>query len=70
MPVNSAHHQAAKGCPDGVVISARAPDNLIEAIEAPAYTFCLGVQWHPEYAISPGDDAILQALVTTASEQR
>ena len=70
MPVNSAHHQAAKGCPDGVVISARAPDDLIEAIEAPAYTFCLGVQWHPEYAISPGDNAILQALVTAASEHR
>jgi len=52
------------------VISARAPDDLIEAIEAPAYTFCLGVQWHPEYAISPGDNAILQALVTAASEHR
>jgi putative glutamine amidotransferase len=62
-PVNSAHHQAVKNCPEGVVISAHADDGLIEAIEAPAYKFCIGVQWHPEYSISPADDAILHAFV-------
>ncbi|MEK9905168.1 MAG: gamma-glutamyl-gamma-aminobutyrate hydrolase family protein [Rhodospirillales bacterium] len=62
-PVNSAHHQAVKNCPEGVVISAHADDGLIEAIEAPAYKFCIGVQWHPEYSISQADDAILQAFV-------
>ncbi len=67
LPVNSAHHQAAKDCPAGVVVSGKAPDGLIEAIEAPAYRFCLGVQWHPEYAISPGDDAILAAFVKAAA---
>ncbi len=67
MSVNSAHHQAAKDCPDGVVISGRAPDGLIEAIEAPAYRFCLGVQWHPEYAIDPGDEAIIKAFVKAAA---
>ncbi len=66
MSVNSAHHQAAKDCPQGVVISGRAPDGLIEAIEAPAYRFCLGVQWHPEYRIDPGDFAIIRALVEAA----
>jgi putative glutamine amidotransferase len=64
MAVNSAHHQAAADAPDGVVINARAPDGIIEGIEAPAYRFCLGVQWHPEYAISPNDDRILAAFVT------
>lgn len=68
LPVNSAHHQAARDCPAGVVVSGRAPDGLIEAIEAPAYRFCLGVQWHPEYAISPGDDAILAAFVKAAAD--
>jgi len=65
--VNSAHHQAAEdtpgGPPDGVVISGRAPDGVIEAIEAPRYRFCLGVQWHPEYAISPADDALFDAFI-------
>jgi putative glutamine amidotransferase len=64
MAVNSAHHQAAADAPDGVVINARAPDGIIEGIEAPAYRFCLGVQWHPEYSISPNDDRILAAFVT------
>ena len=67
MSVNSAHHQAAKDCPAGVVVSGRAPDGLIEAIEAPDRRFCLGVQWHPEYEIDPGDAMILRAFVKAAN---
>src|SRR5690606_27333574 len=63
LPVNSAHHQAAKDATDDIVISATAPDGVIEAIEAPRYRFCLGVQWHPEYAINPADPKIFAALV-------
>ena len=50
LEVNSAHHQAAGRVGPGVVVSGRAPDGVIEAIEAPGRRFCLGVQWHPEYA--------------------
>jgi putative glutamine amidotransferase len=46
--VNSRHHQAVKKLGEGFQISATAPDGVIEAIEAPAARFCLGVQWHPE----------------------
>jgi putative glutamine amidotransferase len=63
LSVNSAHHQAAEDAPAGVVVNALAPDGVIEGIEAPAYRFCLGVQWHPEYTISVGDQAIFDALV-------
>ncbi len=63
LAVNSAHHQAAGSVGPGVVISARAPDGVIEAIEAQHLRFCLGVQWHPEYRLSEGDDAILRAFV-------
>lgn len=63
LPVNSAHHQAAKDEPAGVVINARAPDGVIEGMEAPRYRFCLGVQWHPEFSISPGDDRIFDAFI-------
>lgn len=66
LPVNSAHHQAAKDVPDGVIVSAVAPDGVIEAIEAPRHRFCLGVQWHPEYRINPGDPRIFAALVEAA----
>jgi putative glutamine amidotransferase len=61
--VNSAHHQAVRDVPDGVCVNARADDGVIEGIESPAYKFCLGVQWHPEFHISPADEAILQAFV-------
>ncbi|MBM3569135.1 MAG: gamma-glutamyl-gamma-aminobutyrate hydrolase family protein [Alphaproteobacteria bacterium] len=63
LPVNSAHHQAVKAIGQGVAIDARAPDGVIEGIEHPGYRFCLGVQWHPEYAIGPGDRRIFQAFV-------
>jgi putative glutamine amidotransferase len=63
LPVNSAHHQAAGRVGPDVVVSARAPDGVIEAIEQPGRRFCLGVQWHPEYRISPGDDALFAAFI-------
>ena len=46
--VNSAHHQAVKDVGAGLVITARAPDGVIEGLELPSHPFCIGVQWHPE----------------------
>ena len=46
--VNSRHHQSVKEIAPGFVVSATAPDGVIEAIERPAARFCMGVQWHPE----------------------
>ncbi len=68
LQVNSAHHQAALGAPQGVVINAVAPDGVIEGIEAPDQWFCLGVQWHPEYGVSAGDGAIVEAFVAAAAK--
>jgi putative glutamine amidotransferase len=67
LAVNSAHHQAAKDQPDGVVINARAPDGVIEGIEHGGHSFCLGVQWHPEFSISEGDRRIFTAFVEAAA---
>jgi len=66
LDVNSAHHQAAKGEPSGVKINAVAPDGVIEGIEATDKTFCLGVQWHPEYGVSAGDANIFRAFIAAA----
>lgn len=63
LEVNSAHHQAAGRIGPGVVVSGRAPDGVIEAIEVPDRRFCIGVQWHPEYGISAADEALFDALV-------
>ena len=66
MSVNSAHHQAVRDVAQGVVIDAVAPDGVIEGIELPAKRFCLGVQWHPEFAIDPGDAKIFDAFIEAA----
>ena len=66
LAVNSSHHQAVR-TPGAATVSARAADGVIEAIEAPAHRFCLGVQWHPEFRIDPGDLRLFAALVEHAS---
>jgi putative glutamine amidotransferase len=67
LPVNSAHHQAAKDISDNIIVNAFAEDGVIEGIEDDRYRFCLGVQWHPEYLISKGDRQIIDAFVSASA---
>jgi putative glutamine amidotransferase len=53
--VNSRHHQAVKRVAAGFLVSATAPDGVIEALEDPSARFCLGVQWHPENFFRTGE---------------
>jgi putative glutamine amidotransferase len=66
MQVNSAHHQAVREVGPDSVVNAVAPDGVIEGIEGTRYRFCLGVQWHPEFLIDPGDARIFAALIAAA----
>lgn len=63
IPVNSAHHQAVKDVAPHCIVNAMAEDGVIEGIELTGHPFCLGVQWHPEYDISPADTAIFKAFI-------
>jgi putative glutamine amidotransferase len=48
--VNSFHHQAVDRVPEPFVVTARAPDGIVEAIEwRDAGQWAVGVQWHGEY---------------------
>jgi putative glutamine amidotransferase len=63
MQVNSSHHQAVRDPGRGATVNAWAPDGVVEGIEDAARRFCLGVQWHPEFFIDPGDRRIFDALI-------
>ena len=56
--VNSYHHQAVKEIAPGFMVSARAKDGVIEAMEKED-GFVLAVQWHPEM-IARKDDRMLE----------
>lgn len=67
MGVNSLHHQAVKEVAPRLVVTARAPDELVEALEVEDHPFAVAVQWHPE-ELAPVDapaqrlfDALVEA---------
>ena len=45
---HSFHHQALKEIAPGLVVTARAPDGVVEAVEHRDRAWIVGVQWHPE----------------------
>ncbi len=66
MQVNSSHHQAVAD-PGRAAVDATAPDGVIEGIELAEARFCIGVQWHPEFLIDPGDHALFAAFVAACA---
>ena len=68
LTVNTRHVQALATVGDGLVVSARAPDGVVEAIERPDGSF-VGLQFHPE-AMDPPLDAVFSDLVTRARRDR
>ncbi|MGI8430585.1 MAG: gamma-glutamyl-gamma-aminobutyrate hydrolase family protein [Solirubrobacteraceae bacterium] len=66
--VKSHHHQGVQRIGEGLVVTGRSTiDDLPEAIEAPAYRFVLGVQWHPE---ADEHSRVIGALVERARGHR
>ncbi len=67
---NSMHHQAVRSVHAPLVVSARAPDGVIEAIEHPGKSWCIGVQWHPEaMPEDPAMQSLFASLVGAARQQ-
>jgi putative glutamine amidotransferase len=68
--VNSRHHQSVGRLGSGFIASAVASDGVIEAIEAPAARFCVGVQWHPENFWQTGEfRGLFDAFIAAARER-
>jgi putative glutamine amidotransferase len=73
---SSHHHQGVDRVGDGLLVSGRSPDGLVEAIELTGAdgndpeqtTWMLGVQWHPEEtaAADPDQQVLFDAFVNLA----
>jgi putative glutamine amidotransferase len=67
--VQSAHHQAVDVVGSGLIVTGRAPDGHVEAVEHESAPL-LGVQWHPEDPGAPcGQLAALLASLDRASSR-
>lgn len=63
----SHHHQGVDRVGEGLVVTGRADDGLVEAVEDPTSRFALGVQWHPE---ADERSQLIAALVAEAAAVR
>jgi putative glutamine amidotransferase len=64
--VNSFHHQSVKRVADGMRVTARSPDGIIEGIESTSDDWwVMAVQWHPEEmtdSAEPWDRGLFKAF--------
>jgi putative glutamine amidotransferase len=65
--VRCSHHQAIRDLGRDLVVTARAGDGVVEAVELPSARFVLAVQWHPEEGM---DKRPFDALVRAARAYR
>lgn len=66
LTVNSFHHQSVKRVADGMRVTARSPDGIIEGLESTDDSWwVMAVQWHPEEMTDspePWDRGLFQAF--------
>jgi putative glutamine amidotransferase len=60
--VNSRHHQCVDRVAPGLIVIAKAPDGVVEALELPGRRFVLAVQWHPEDRTDRLDARLFEAF--------
>jgi putative glutamine amidotransferase len=65
----SYHHQGIKDVGEGLVVSARTDDGVIQALELPDRRYGIAVQWHPEQDAEE-DARLFEGLVQAAREYR
>lgn len=68
LPVHFYHHQALDQVADGLTVTARSADGVIEAVELETVPFGLAVQWHPEE--NAADRRLFAGLVDAARTYR
>ncbi|MEL0626321.1 gamma-glutamyl-gamma-aminobutyrate hydrolase family protein [Salinibacterium amurskyense] len=67
--VKSYHHQAIGDLAEGLVVSGRGDDGVIQAVELPNVDFGVAVQWHPEEDAKE-DARLFRGVVEAAARYR
>ena len=66
--INSIHNQGINRLGEGLVVSGRDLDGIVQAVEHTGLRFVLGVQWHPEFLLfSARQRRLFGALVEAAA---
>lgn len=68
LPVHVYHHQAIDRVADGLAVTARTEEGVIEAVELEGAAFGVAVQWHPEE--DAADRRLFAGLVEAARTHR
>lgn len=58
------HHQAIDALGEGLTVTARCADGIVQAVEDSSLTFCVATQWHPEQDDASG--ALFEGFVDAA----
>jgi putative glutamine amidotransferase len=66
LDVHSCHHQAPDRIGEGLVVTAHAPDGVVEGLELEQADFCVAVLWHPEEDVE-GGGPLFRELVAQAA---
>ncbi|MDR6868367.1 putative glutamine amidotransferase [Microbacterium resistens] len=67
--IHSHHHQGVERVGDGLIVTARSDDDLVQAVEDPREDrYAVGVQWHPEQ--DAADRGLFEDLVRQAERHR
>jgi putative glutamine amidotransferase len=67
LPVKSYHHQAVDAVGEGLRVTARTGDGIVQAVELEGVPFGIAVQWHPEEDAAE-DVRLFAGLVDAARE--
>lgn len=67
--VKSYHHQAIDELAEGLIVTGRSDDGIIQAVELPSVDFGVAVQWHPEEDAKQ-DARLFDGVVAAAARYR
>ncbi|MCB1684265.1 MAG: gamma-glutamyl-gamma-aminobutyrate hydrolase family protein [Pseudomonadales bacterium] len=68
--VNSLHQQAIDRLGEGLSVSARDRDQIVQGVEHKDFDFLIGTQWHPEFLVFRRADRNLFAGLVDAARRR